>query len=173
MQATAVSQSLDQFLTFFLAGEEYAISVLKVTEIIEAGAMTKVPGAPIWIRGVINLRGAVVPVVDLAVKFGLPPTAVTSRTCTVVVEITHEEERLILGVMADSVNQVLDISPADVQPPPTFGPKVRVDCIRGMGNGGGKFIVILDIDRILSSNELLTASAALDIEELPITAEVA
>ena len=171
MQTTVVSQSLDQFLTFFLAGEEYAISVLKVTEIIEAGAMTKVPGAPSWIRGVINLRGAVVPVVDLAVKFGLPQTMITTRTCTVVVEIAHEEERLILGVMADSVHQVLDIPPADIQPPPTFGPKVRVDCILGMGNGGGKFVVILDIDRILSSNEILTATQSVELDEAPLTAE--
>lgn len=175
MQATLDSQSLDQFLTFFLAGEEYAISVLKVTEIIECVALTKVPGAPSWIRGVINLRGSVVPVVDLAVKFGLPLTAITARTCIVVVEIKHEDERLVLGVMADSVNQVFEIPPREIQPPPSFGPKVRVDCILGMGSGAGKFVVILDIDRILSSNELLTASASTEVNEanLPVALEVA
>ena len=173
MQATAESQSLDQFLTFFLAGEEYAISVLKVTEIIECTSLTKVPGAPAWIRGVINLRGSVVPVVDLAVKFGLTDTVITPRTCIVVVEIRHEDERLVLGVMTDSVNQVFDIPAGEIQPPPSFGPKVRVDCILGMGSGAGKFVVILDIDRILSSNELLTASAATGIDEaaLAVAAE--
>lgn len=142
-------QASDQFLTFFLAGEEYAITVLKVTEIIECGALTKVPGAPASIRGVINLRGAVVPVVDLAIKFGLPETAVTARSCIVVVELPNEEERLVLGVMADAVHQVLDLLPAQIQPPPSFGPKVRIDCILGMATSNGAFIVLLDIDKVL------------------------
>src|SRR6266849_2055648 len=172
MHTTTNSQSLDQFLTFFLAEEEYAISVLKVTEIIECGELTKVPATPAWIRGVINLRGAVVPVVDLAIKFGLPHTAVTPRTCVVVVEITIDEERLVLGVMADSVHQVLDIPPGVIQPPPSFGPKVRVDCIIGMGSGGGKFVVILDIDHILSSNEVLAATEAADIDDATLPAAI-
>ncbi len=158
MQTNPASQMLDQFLTFFLGDEEYAISVLKVTEIIEAGALTRVPGAPSWIRGVTNLRGSVVPVVDLAVKFGLAPAVVTRRTCIVVVEIAAEDERLLLGVMCDAVHQVLDIPAGEIQPPPSFGPRVRVDCILGMGRGAEKFVVILDIDRILSANELLTAT---------------
>ena len=162
MHATTESQSIDQFLTFFVADEEYAISVLKVTEIIECGVLTKVPGTPSWIRGVINLRGSVVPVVDLAVKFGLPQTAITPRTCIVVVEIRADEERLVLGVMADSVHQVFDIAPGDIQPSPAFGLKVRVDCILGMGSVNGKFVVILDIDHILTSNDLLAATAATD-----------
>ena len=164
MHATTVSQSLDQFLTFFVAEEEYAISVLKVTEIIECGALTKVPGAPMWIRGVINLRGSVVPVVDLAIKFGLPQTVITPRTCVVVVEVRTDDERLVLGVMADAVNQVFDIQPGDIQPSPSFGLKVRVDCIHGMGSVNGKFVVILDIDHILSSNDLLAATAVTDIQ---------
>jgi len=162
MYATTESQSIDQFLTFFVAEEEYAISVLKVTEIIECGTLTRVPGTPSWIRGVINLRGSVVPVVDLAIKFGLPQTVITPRTCVVVVEIHKDEERLVLGVMADAVHQVFDIAPGDIQPSPAFGLKVRVECILGMGSVNGKFVVILDIDHILTSNDLLAATAAVE-----------
>ena len=172
MQTTEDSKKLDQFLTFFVGAEEYAVSVLKVTEIIECSALTRVPGAPQWVRGVTNLRGSVVPVIDLAVKFGMPQTAVTGRTCVVVVEIESTDERLLLGVMCDAVHQVLDIPAGEIQPPPAFGPRVRVDCILGMGIDGGKFVVILDIDRVLSSNELLAATAALTDEELlPVAIE--
>ena len=149
---------MNQYLTFYVAGEEYAVTILKVTEIIECVTLTKVPGTPSWIRGVLNLRGAVVPVVDLAVKFGLDPTVLTRRTCVVMVEMEHEGERLVLGVMADSVHQVVELGPDQVQPPPSFGPKVRVDCIEGMADSNGTFVVLLDIDRVLSSSELLTAT---------------
>ena len=160
MQTNEATQSLNQYLTFFLAGEEYAISILQVTEIIECTMLTKVPGAPAWIRGVLNLRGAVVPVVDLAIKFGLPHTVVTPRTCVVIVELHVDDERLMMGVMADAVRQVVELSPSEIQSAPSFGPKVRVDCILGMGVNNGKFVVLLDIDRILSSTEILAAASA-------------
>ena len=160
MQASAVPQTVDQFLTFFLAGEEYAIPVLKVTEIIECSALTRVPGAPVWIRGVTNLRGSVVSVVDLAVKFGMAPSVITPKTCIVIVEIDTDDGRLLLGVMCDSVRRVLDIPSGEIQPPPPFGPRVRIDCVRGMGLDNGKFVVILDIDRVLSASELLAATSA-------------
>lgn len=147
----------NQYLTFWMAGEEYGVTILKVTEILECATLTRVPGTPPWIRGVLNLRGAVVPVVDLAVKFALPPTVITRRTCVVMVELEHESERLILGVMADAVHQVVELGPGEIQPPPSFGPKVRVDCIEGMGNSNGRFVVLLDMDRVLSSNEILEA----------------
>lgn len=159
MQISESRQS-NQFLTFYLADEEYAVTILKVTEILECAVLTKVPGTPVWIRGVLNLRGAVVPVVDLAVKFGLPPTVITRRTCVVMVEMEHEGERLVLGVMADAVNQVVELAADAIQPPPSFGPKVRVDCIQGMGDSNGRFIVLLDIDRVLSSSEILAATTA-------------
>ena len=150
---------MNQYLTFYVAGEEYAVTILKVTEIIECVTLTHVPGTPPWIRGVLNLRGAVVPVVDLAVKFGLAPTELTRRTCVVMVELEHDNERLVLGVMADSVHQVVELTPDQIQPPPSFGPKVRVDCIQGMGGSNGDaFVVLLDIDRVLSSSEILAAS---------------
>ena len=151
---------MNQYLTFYVAGEEYAVTILKVTEIIECVSLTHVPGTPTWIRGVLNLRGAVVPVVDLAVKFGLAPTTLTRRTCVVMVEIEHDAERLVLGMMADSVHQVVELGAEQIQPPPSFGPKVRVDCIHGMGVSGDALVVLLDIDRVLSSNEILAASLA-------------
>lgn len=154
---------MNQYLTFYVAGEEYAVTILKVTEIIECVTLTHVPGTPAWIRGVLNLRGSVVPVVDLAVKFGLAATLLTRRTCVVMVELEHDGDRMVLGVMADAVNQVVELGPDQIQPPPSFGPKVRVDCIQGMGNSGDAFVVLLDIDRVLSSNEILAASV---VEEL-------
>jgi purine-binding chemotaxis protein CheW len=149
---------MNQYLTFYVAGEPYGVTILKVTEIIECESLTHVPGMPPWIRGVLNLRGAVVPVIDLAAKFGLAATLLTRRTCVVMVELEHEGERLVLGVMADAVDQVVELGPDQIQPPPSFGPKVRVDCIAGMGSTGGPFVVLLDIDRVLSSSEILAAS---------------
>lgn len=149
---------MNQYLTFNVAGEPYGVTILKVTEIIDCVALTHVPGMPAWIRGVLNLRGAVVPVIDLAAKFGLAATVLTGRTCVVMVELDHEGERLVLGVMADSVDQVVELGPEQIQPPPSFGPKVRVDCIAGMASTGGPFVVLLDIDRVLSSSEILAAT---------------
>lgn len=157
---------MNQYLTFYVAGEEYAVTILKVTEIIECISLTHVPGTPSWIRGVLNLRGAVVPVVDLAVKFGLPATQLTRRTCVIMVELEHESERLVLGVMADSVHQVVELGPDQIQPPPSFGPRVRVDCIQGMGDNAGAFVVLLDIDRVLSSSEILAASLVDEAAEI-------
>jgi purine-binding chemotaxis protein CheW len=158
-------QANDQYLTFFLAGEEYAISILQVTDIIECGTVTRVPGTPPWIRGVHNLRGTVVPVIDLAIKFGLPPTEVTRRTCIVIVELRADDETLIMGVMADSVHQVVDFTAEQIQPPPAFGPRVNVDCLLGMASTNGKFVLLLNIDRVLSSDEIVAAGSALIPEE--------
>jgi purine-binding chemotaxis protein CheW len=107
----------------------------------------------------------VVPVVDLAIKFGLGPTALTRRTCVVMVEIEHDGERIVLGVMADAVHQVVELGRDQIQPPPSFGPKVRVDCIQGMGSNGGAFVVLLDIDRVLAASEILAASLVDGLEE--------
>jgi len=151
---------MDQYLTFNVAGEPYGVTVLKVTEIIDCVTLTFVPGMPHWIRGVLNLRGAVVPVIDLAAKFGLAATVLTPRTCVVMVELDHEGEHLVLGVMADSVDQVIELRPDQILPPPSFGAKVRADCIAGMGCSDGPFVVLLDIDRVLSSSEIVAATQA-------------
>jgi purine-binding chemotaxis protein CheW len=159
-------QANDQYLTFFLAGEEYAISILQVTDIIECGAVTRVPGTPPWIRGVHNLRGTVVPVIDLAIKFGLPATEITRRTCIVIVELRAGDETLIMGVMADSVHQVVDFTTEQIQPAPAFGPRVHVDCLLGMASSNGKFVLLLDIDRIFSSDEIVAAGSTLVAEDV-------
>jgi purine-binding chemotaxis protein CheW len=147
-----------QYLTFFLADEEYAINIQRVKEIIEYTTVTKVPKVPEWIRGVINLRGNVVPIVDLAVRFGLEERPVTKTTCIVVVEIEQDSERTVMGVIADAVNQVIDLTPKDIEEPPAFGTRVRLEYLLGMGKLGKKFALILNIDRVLSNTELLTVS---------------
>jgi purine-binding chemotaxis protein CheW len=147
-----------QYLTFFLADEEYAIGIQRVKEIIEYTTTTKVPKVPAWIRGVINLRGNVVPVVDLAVRFGLEERPVTKTTCIVVVEVEQDSERTVMGVIADAVNQVIDLAPKDIEEPPAFGTRVRLEYLFGMGKLGKKFALILNIDSVLSAAELLTVS---------------
>jgi purine-binding chemotaxis protein CheW len=143
-----------QYLGFHVAGEEYAIGILRVREILEYETATQVPGTPRSIRGVINLRGRVVPVVDLAVKLGLPESPITKLTCVVVVEVDLEGERTVMGVLADAVSQVFDLPASEIEPPPPFGPRVRVDCLVGMGRSGKKFVLLLDIDKLLSIDEL-------------------
>ncbi len=149
-----------QFLTFSLSGTEFAIAVLRVREIIEHETITRVPSTPPFIRGVINLRGSVVPVVDLASRFGLSASPVTKRTCIVIVEAESEAGRVVLGVLADAVNQVIDLKADEIEPPPSFGAPVRVDFLSGLGKLGGEFVLILDTDRVLSAGELAEAADA-------------
>ena len=156
MPMTAAAKSADraQYLTFSLSGGEYAIAVLSVREIIEHEAVTRVPSTPDFVRGVINLRGSVVPVVDLARKFGLPESPVTKRTCIVIVEAASEGERVVMGVLADAVNQVVEFATGEIEAPPSFGAPVRVDFLKGLGKLGDAFVLILDTDRVLSTEEL-------------------
>lgn len=155
-------QDVQQYLTFMIAGEEYAISLLKVKEIIEYDTVTPVPKTPEWVRGVINLRGSVVPVIDLAVKFRLPASVAGRLTCIVITEVECGGEATIMGVMADSVRQVIDLKPEDVEHPPTFGTRVKVDYLNGMARSGKKFCLILNTEKVLSTDELLELSEAVD-----------
>lgn len=162
-----------QYLTFFLADEEYAVAIRCVKEIIEYAPVTKVPKVPEWIRGVINLRGSVVPVVDLALRFGLEERPVTKTSCIVVVDVAQESERTVMGVFADAVNQVVELAPEDIEEPPAFGTRVRLDYLSGMGKLGQKFALILNVDRVLSTSELLAvASIEKSALESPQEAEV-
>ncbi|HVI06691.1 MAG TPA: chemotaxis protein CheW [Candidatus Binatia bacterium] len=147
-----------QFLTFLVAGEEYAVNILKVKEIVQYETITSVPNTAPWIHGVINLRGNVVPVIDLAVKFGLPASKVSKLSCIVITEVSYQGDQLTLGVMTDAVNQVLEFSQNDVEAPPPFGTRIRVEYLLGMGVMGKKFCLVLDIDKVLSADELLAAS---------------
>jgi purine-binding chemotaxis protein CheW len=156
------AQKIQQHLTFMIGGEEYAISLLKVKEIIEFDTVTEVPKTPEWIRGVINLRGSVVPVVDLAVKFRQAPSIAGKLTCIVITEVECEGAATVMGIMADSVRQVIDLKPQDVEPPPTFGTRVKVDYLLGMARSGKKFCLILDTEKVLSTDELLELPDAVD-----------
>jgi len=144
----------NQFLTFTLGGEVYAIDILSIREIIDYGNLTAVPMMPAFIRGVINLRGSVVPVVDLAARFGGEPTQITKRTGIIIVELVDEESAMNVGVVVDGVNEVLEIPPVDIEPPPSFGARIRTDFIKGMGKVDGKFLVLLDVGNVLSVDEL-------------------
>src|SRR5947199_5408283 len=147
-----------QYLSIFLADEGYAIHMQRVKEMLGYPTGTKVPKVPEWIRGVINLRGNVVPVVDLTVRFGLKERPVSKTTCIVIVEIEQDSERAVMGVIADAVNQVIDLAPKDIEEPPAFGTRVRLEYLFGMGKLGKKFALILNIDSVLSNTELLTVS---------------
>jgi chemotaxis signal transduction protein len=154
-----------QYLSFTVAGTDYGLPILAVKEILQHEEPTTVPGTPPSIRGVINVRGQVVPVVDLALKFGKSETVATNRTCILVVETHAGGERLVLGVLADAVNEVLDLPAADIEPPPSFGSNVRVDYLTGVGKVGKAFVLLLDLDRVLSASEAeLAATAALAAE---------
>ena len=150
-QTTAeATGAVGQYLTFSLMGEEYAVGLLQVQEILEYAAVTRVPKLPAWVRGAINLRGRVVPVVDLAVRFGLAPLTVSPRTCIVILEVAAEGGRTVVGVLVDSVSQVIDIRPEEIEPAPSFGTRVRAHDLLGVAPMGKKFALILDVDRVLS-----------------------
>jgi len=142
------------YLAFRLADEVYAIDILRIREIIEYNLPTSVPMMPASVRGVINLRGAVVPVIDLAVRFGRPATGVGKRTCFVIVEVEHAGALHILGLMVDGVNAVMEIGAENIEPAPTFGTRVNAEFIEGMARIDGRFVIILDIGRVLSIEEM-------------------
>lgn len=165
MESTYETSAIDiamldqtQFLTFFMGGEEYAIEILQVKEIIEFGMVTRVPGVPASVRGVINLRGSVVPVIDLAVKFALPPIAITKQTCVVIVEVDQDGEKIVMGVLADRVSEVMTLSSQEIQPPPSLNSRIDTDSLKGLGKVGKKFFLILNVDKILSVTELMSLS---------------
>lgn len=152
--AVKEQEQIDQFLTFQLDGEPFAIGILVIKEIIEYGNITAVPLMPEFIRGVLNLRGAVVPVIDLAARFGREPASVERRTCIVIVEMESDGLVQDVGVVVDAVNEVLDIPVSSIQPAPSFGAKIRADFINGMVESEGRFIIILDVNRVLSIDEM-------------------
>ena len=153
-QASAGRDEDNQYLTFRLHGEMYAFGILNVKEILEYGKVTEVPMMPDFIQGVINLRGEVVAVVNLARRFRFEAPAVTKRTCVVIIEVPGEEGHQELGVMVDSVSEVLQIPAEDIRAAPGFGARIRADFIKGMGKVGDDFVIILAEDRVLSVDEL-------------------
>ncbi|UOA09800.1 chemotaxis protein CheW [Methylobacter sp. S3L5C] len=143
-----------QYLTFMLRSETYAISILSIKEIIQHSQLTEVPRMPDFILGVINLRGAVVPVIDLSARFGKRAIQVGRRNCIIIVEVNTGEESQNVGVMVDAVNAVLEIPAHEIEPAPSFGSNIRADFIAGMGKINGKFVIILNIQYVLSMDDM-------------------
>ena len=160
--AVKVDAAPAQYLTFSLGGEMFAVGILHVKEIIEYGHLTEIPMMPSFIRGVINLRGSVVPVIDLSARFGGQPTALGRRTCIVIVEVQDDDLRHDIGIMVDAVSEVLDIPNSEIEPPPSFGAKIRAEFIYGMGKVQGKFVIILNIDKVLSVEEIAQLTGSTD-----------
>ena len=159
MSVSEISETR-QYLTFNLGDEVFAIDVSQVREVLDFTAVTRIPRTPDFMSGVINLRGNVVPVVDLRLCFEMSRTQKTVNTCIVVAEMLVEGEPTVVGALADSVEEVIDLEPEQIQPPPRMGMQVRTDFIKGMGRRDTQFVMILDIDRVFSSQELATARLA-------------
>ena len=143
-----------QYLTFALGNEVYGLEILKVQEIIGMTTVTKVPRTPDFLRGVINLRGKVIPVVDLRTKFGMESHEDTNLTCIIVVQVMRDNQQVTMGIIVDEVAEVLDVRAAQIAPPPPFGASTQTEFISGMGKGGSKVIILLDTDRVLSWGEV-------------------
>ncbi|MEW6521333.1 MAG: chemotaxis protein CheW [Thermodesulfobacteriota bacterium] len=152
MSVPAITETT-QYLTFKLGEEVFALDVAKVREILDFTTVTKVPQTPAYMRGVINLRGSVVPVLDLRLKFGMSATEKTVNTCVIVVEMVVDGEVMVLGVLADSVQEVIDLEPAQIEPAPRIGITINTEFILGMGKHNELFIMILDIDKVFSEGE--------------------
>lgn len=160
-QRAAVADN-QQYLTFLLADEMFAVGIQRVREIIEYGNVTTVPMMPRFVRGVINLRGSVVPVIDLSARFGRGVSEIHRRTCVVIVEIDHEGAQQELGVVVDAVSEVLDIPQSEIEPAPAFGARIRADFISGMGKVGGRFVILLNVDKVLAVEEMAALSELAD-----------
>lgn len=156
--AAAGASAASQYLTFTLGQEAFGMDIRTVREIIQHGAMTTVPLMPGFVRGVINLRGAVVPVIDLHARFGRPPATPGKKTCIVIFDAQRDidgvTERVELGLMVDAVSEVIDIPAAQIEPPPSFGTAVRREFIAGMGKVGERFVILLDPDRAFDVSEM-------------------
>jgi purine-binding chemotaxis protein CheW len=151
-----------QYLTFKLDDEVFALDISKVREVLDFTTVTKVPRTPDFMRGVINLRGSVVPVVDMRLKFGMTVTEKTVNTCIIIVEIALDGDTTVLGALADSVQEVIDLEPEQIEPAPRIGTRLKTDFIKGMGKRDDHFLMILDIDKVFSSDELALVQGAGD-----------
>jgi len=150
----------NQYLTFMLEEEVFALDIHKVREVLDFSTVTKVPRTPDFMRGVINLRGTVVPVVDMRLKFGMSRTEKTVNTCIIIVELVVSGETVVVGAMADSVREVIDLEPEQIEPAPRIGTSLQTEFIKGMGKHNDNFIIILDIDAVFSTDDLADLAEA-------------
>lgn len=154
MDTESLGVEQNQYLTFYLDREEFGVGILKVKEILEYSTPTRVPMVPEFIQGVINLRGSVVPVVDLKAKFHMPDSEITKKSCVIIIEVNMEGDDTTMGILVDAVSEVMDIVPEDIEPSPSFGAKIKVDFIQGMAKLENQFVMLLDLDKVLSIEEL-------------------
>ncbi len=159
MSVSTITETV-QYLTFKLADEIFALDVAKVREILEYTSITKVPQTPEFMRGVINLRGSVVPVIDMRLKFGMTTTEQTINTCIIVVEVTLDGDTTVLGALADSVQEVVEMEPELIEPAPHIGTRLKTDFIKGMGKHEDQFVMILDIDKVFTESEMAAVQDA-------------
>jgi purine-binding chemotaxis protein CheW len=149
----------NQYLTFTLDNEQYAIGVAKVREVLEHTKITKLPRTAVFMKGIINLRGAGVPVIDLRLKFGLAETPITKNTSIIVMEVEGQDGAVVVGALADAVHEVVDIDEKSIEPAPRFGTRLAAEFIKGVGKKDDQFIIILDIDRIFNAEEISVIAA--------------
>lgn len=168
-----MSTNTRQYLTFQLDKEIFAIDVVNVREILEFNTVTKVPQTPDYMRGVINLRGSVVPVLDMRLKFNMSVTEKTINTCIVVVEVAMEDENVIIGALVDSVQEVFELDPDSIEPAPRIGIQLRNGFIRGMGKKDDRFVIILDIAKVFSAEELSGVIDSSNDQEIEIETKAA
>jgi purine-binding chemotaxis protein CheW len=152
--------SVTQYLTFKLGEEVFALDIAKVREVLDFTTTTKVPRTPEFMRGVINLRGSVVPVVDLRLKFAMAKTEKTVNTCIIITEVAVDDETAVLGILADSVQEVMDLDTSQIEPAPRIGMRLKTEFITGMGKRDDTFIILLDIDKIFSTDDLVSVQQA-------------
>ena len=153
-------QESSQYITFKLGNELFAINVTQVREVLEVSTITRVPTAPEYMRGVVNVRGKAIPVVDFRRRFGLPPVDDTVSTRIIVMELTLDGEQTVLGGIADSVHEVIELDAANIDPPPRIAMRWRTEFILGMGKRGDDFVVVLDVNAVFASDELLAIQEA-------------
>lgn len=156
-----------QYLTFKLEDEVFALDISKVREVLDFTTVTKVPRMPDFMRGVINLRGSVVPVVDMKLKFGMEKTDKTVNTCIIIVEIEIEGDKTVIGALSDSVQEVIDLEPDHIEPAPRIGTRLRTEFIKGMGKRNDRFIILLDLDRVFSADELAIVQQTTEVGVAP------
>ncbi len=159
MSVSSINETA-QYLSFMLGEEVFALDISKVREVLDHTSITRVPQTPEFMRGVINLRGGVVPVVDMRLKFGMTKTEQTVNTCIIIAEVSLEEETTVLGALADSVQEVFELDPEQIEPSPSIGTHLKTEFLKGMGKRNEEFVLILDIDRVFSAKELEAVQAA-------------
>ncbi len=154
-----------QYLTFKLHEEVFALEISRVREVLEYTSVTRVPRTPDFMTGVINLRGNVIPVIDMNLKLGMPKTERTIDTCIIIVEIVESGETLVLGALADSVQEVIEIEPENIEPAPKIGTSLNIEFLKGMGKKDDHFMMIFDIDKVFSIEDIAALSADIDIKK--------